>query len=285
MKKLLLWVMAVLLLITHGCKVSETEQEILPEQVGFEKVPEVLNGATIAGLRFPDGTISNYVTRGEVAFDFPTGWRLIDYNFGEGTYSYVKTYTCTSKCSGGCDVIYISDNVGCSSCPENDPQSCTGKWGADNEQIIVPFADVDKALQGEKLVFVNFGVGINKVDNDSEVKELKPLPNYLLNIPEVQALYKEFIMREAQISSFNDELFSSDDRILQPVMVNFLGFGCYLNIPVKKENAKLETRDPNCSCSSGQSGCTLEEITKGFIHIGWKCTTGGCTSCTMGNIQ
>lgn len=270
-----------LLFIFYTCKKTDVDRSPTPEELGFQKVPVVLNNFTIAGLKIPDGTTTKYLSDSEIEFRFPDGWKLIELDLEKNVYNFYKEYSCT--CTGtGCDVIAIGDDVGCSSCTKE----CTGKWKG-SSSTMKPIINSDANDDEYFLGFVNFNLGIRKVEKE-ELSALPAFPEHLLNVPEINTLYETFIKEQLKTEKYNPANFTDNRYVLVPHPVNFLGFATFLNIPVKKEEGALMLRymaKPKCNCDVGSSGCTLKEIeTIIGTHVGWKCEKGSCTTCTMSGI-
>ena len=247
-----------------------------------------MGGFQIGNLIMPEGTHALPSTnRSRLSFTLPEGVIYVANNGGTLGIAKDGTYTCTSDCSGGCDVMSIGENVFCSACPEGSTESCLGKWG-DKEEI----EEIQQSFligDGNNGGFIDLNQGITFASEiPTENRFTEPAWDVLIKTPQVAQAFSEFYggLWPNGTPDFNRAKLA---------VVNV--FGTYVRLYVPASMATSARLGPSiamanevsCGCSSGTGGCTQEDITKGegeeAIKIGDKCIAGGCVSCTMSGIQ
>lgn len=257
---------------------SNSQKELLLDT----KIPTDMEGIRFGSITLPKGTKSKISENGSrLDFKLPKNYIYVatDVN-GKAFFADSGSYTCTSTCSDGCDVVKLGDVVGCSACPEGSTAPCTGKRGK-------------KTIEGKKSSYshqigegkngglINLGNGISFINFSSKRKKLgENLPNFdvMIKLPKFKSEFDIFFDK-----IWNGALPNTKNS--KEVLVDFYGQTISILIPIKTyNNSRAEFVDGDkisCSCSSGSSGCTLKKIKKGLITVGHSCVAGSCTSCTM----
>ncbi|MFY0687525.1 MAG: hypothetical protein JXQ90_10195 [Cyclobacteriaceae bacterium] len=257
-------------LTCYACKKdSDPKKE---ELISFEtQIPEDFAGYDVGGYLTPEGTTAKLSqSGGRLEFHFREGLMRIGLNQnGRFVSSGGGTYTCTSDCSSGCDVVSMGGEVGCSSCPKGETAACTGSWsGDDPEQFIKEGAGFIDLYQGISL--------IDKPDFES-METLTSAPwDVMIQVDGVQEQLDQFIL-----DLWGDQ--EIGEVATQNVLVNLFGTKGYLKVPAETA-ARINAieGEPSCNCSSGSNDCTLEEIeTEAKVMVGYRCISSSCTSCDM----
>ena len=265
------WLLALAVLIA-GCTTDDTAQltEELQDQLQDTSIPTDLGGMNYGGVELPKGTLSSISDGGStLTFTLPKGIVYAALSSGSVSMASDGSYTCTSTCSGGCNVVKFGSEVGCSSCPKESTETCTGQHGRSE------FAIGDG--EGGGLIDLNAGVSfVNAADANLQLEG--PSWEVLMNIPEVAKKFEQF----------HDELWGQEEPGVtnsDQALVNVFGTFIRMYIPKKLKDSgardAVVAADVTCSCSSGSEGCTHEDVKKGLIKVGDRCVAGGCTSCTM----
>ncbi|MGB3463962.1 MAG: hypothetical protein WBA74_01775, partial [Cyclobacteriaceae bacterium] len=185
-------------------------------------------------------------------------------------------YTCTSKCSGGCDVVKLGKDIGCNACPENSTEKCIGQSSKSSYSTIG---------EGKGGGFVDLSGDIAFVQVGEESVNDYTLPDWdvMMQHPAISAKFEKFV----------NDLWGGKEiqqKSAELALVNVYGTYIRLYVPSNLKEAKPALRtvagdEVTCSCSSEQNGCDHEDITigKGLLSkkVGDKCVAGDCTSCTM----
>jgi hypothetical protein len=297
MKKLQLIALAFAISVSgfYGC--GQPEQSPKPQQnVWAEqfKIPAVLNGATIDGLRVPDGTETIIEDEGAtVRLRYPEGIRFI--NSQEYSLDFQSklddgggTYTCTGACSVGCDVFYVQGAFACSQC--SNGSACTGRGSRSSE------------AGG----FVDTKAGISFIRTKEQLQKLEKqhlqTPNDLFKFDYVKHAMHQLNM-DVHGEPDPTQAIARNPSLYKHVAVNIFGAVVDYTVPVKyldseTKRLSLDVQSSNrlssplsttqvflleetgggfsCACSSGGSGCTAES---GFGYK--KCNSGVCVSCSM----
>lgn len=232
-------------------------------------LPKVLTDTYFGGYRLPDGTTTSLNEKGGVNFNFPAGVFFFGIDSkGEIVRASSSCYSCSSTCTEGCDVVKLGNDIGCNRCEPPSTETCEGK-PCESDQIV--------GLEGGG--FVNFNSGIKFINNkqaDELEKLASPTIEVLMQIPEVneklEAFYRNVWKEEVPGEGNYDE-----------VLVNLFGSVATFYVPKSDSNeeSRLKSEEISCNCTSGSTGCTLEEIKKFGTVIGHKCTAGSCTTCQM----
>ena len=238
-------------------------------------IPKDMGGLKYGGLTLPDGTTSNLSqNNSKLSMKLPKGVVFAALVHDEVISSEEGGYTCTSDCSGGCDVVKLGGEIGCSACPKESPQVCTGQHdtGADS----FPF--------GRGGGFIDLRQGISFVETINPDDQLDgPSWDVLLKHPDVEKNFERFF----QSLWLEDSPKAQNSKL---AVVNVYGTFIRMYVPKNMEensriaNAILSGERVTCKCSSDESGCVYQEITtSGWpkIKIGDRCVAGSCKSCTM----
>lgn len=240
-------------------------------------LPEViLNDVSIGGVALPIGTTVEKVSEGKVNFVYPNGIFEIRKDGDNGvSYHSKKSYTCTGDCETGCDVIYFDGTFGCSACSPST-ETCSGKAGGGNE---------NSRIEESFIEFLDVNAPITLLSSAKGLTKLSCLPKGILDLEGVNQKLESFYQ-----DNFNEGFILSDDLDrntddygLAPL--NVFGYAMMAVVPKAKSSISirevLQKTDVSCSCGSGNAGCILKKIKKGFVVVGYKCQAAGCTSCTM----
>ena len=242
-------------------------------------IPEKFEGFAVGGYITPTGTTAKVKRTGNrsvMTFEFRDGLIRVGRNVnGDVVAQFGGTYTCTSNCGWGCDVVNFGGDVGCSSCKDEKGKittgTCTGTHSEDDSERLIyddsGFIDLNKGIS----------IILNSEEMDDENFISIPTWKVMSQIPEVSSELTRFMTAmwgETEITTSNSK----------SAVVNFFGAKAVLSIPADAiVNGRISSGTPSCSCDSGSSGCTLEEIRKFGVKVGYMCVRGGCTSCTMEN--
>ncbi|HET8860310.1 hypothetical protein [Marivirga sp.] len=259
-----------------ACNEEKIQNDSFLEENADINIPSDMGGINFKGVILPNGTKSEVSNDGStLTVKLPEGVFYIASLNGELISSKEGGYTCTSTCSGGCDVVKLGSEVGCSRCPEGSTEECVGK-DPDDEG----FYSIGEGTGGG---FINKNIGISFVKSGEDRIEHFQSPDWevLMQYPDFERAFNSFVKDlwpEGKVDRENADL----------VVVN--AFGTYLRMYVpssflssRTDNELISGGDVSCDCSSGESGCVYEEITTGPFNtkIGDKCVAGACESCTM----
>lgn len=266
-----------LLAVLVACNEEDTQNSPISEQSTNLKIPNDMGGIRFGGVVLPKGTKSEVSNDGSTLKVYlPEGILYVASLNNELIETDKGGYTCTSTCDGGCDVVKLGEDIGCTACPEGSTEACTGK----REDV-----GIYSIGQGSGGGFINLDQGISFVtSSDKKVGNFQtPDWDVLVQHPKV----------EKQLTSFINELWPEGDIDLNNsdlALVNVFGTYIRMNVPNGFANTRVANEiisgdDVSCDCSSGEGGCVHEEITIGAglfkKKIGDKCVAGGCESCTM----
>lgn len=279
---------------------SPKPQDALTEQF---KIPAILNGATVGGLRVPDGTKTIIEDEGAtVRLKYPEGIRFVNsqqYSLDfeskladDGGDDGGGTYTCTGACSVGCDVFYVQGSFACSQC--SNGSACTGK----------------ASRSSETGGFVDTGVGISFIRTKADLQKLEKqhlqTPDDLFKFEYVK---RTMLKLNAEVHGEADptQSIARNPSLYKHAAINMFGAIVDYTVPISylaSEAKRLSVEGQSaariasplslsqvflladdgdeggggfsCACSSGTTGCTAES---GFGYK--KCNSGACTSCSM----
>lgn len=261
---------------------QESAREDLPVTVdeNLLAIPENMGGLNFGGVILPEGTTSSVSSdKSTVTIRLPENFVYLARLNNELLLADEGGYTCTSTCSGGCDVVKLGKDIGCSACPEGSTEQCVGQSAKKSFNTIG---------QGSEGGFIDLSKGISFVRSGEEATYSHTLPTWdvIMMHPEVQKNFNNFI----------EELWPEGTRPAKSDKLARLNvYGTYIRvyIPADFEQrmasttlslADAEKVDCNCS-SSEEGGCDHEDVTIGSgilkKKIGDKCVAGACTSCTM----
>jgi hypothetical protein len=250
-------------LFIYSCQ--DSEEQIFQESDLIDQV-HIASGTDYMGdLRLPKGTEVKFVESG-FEWKLPKGWALVGYGpDNRVALAEAGGYTCTCSGDNGCDTIYgNSSGYGClqASCSG----SCTGSPDKETEQI-------------QQAGFVDFNQGISFIQNAGQLEGLYEVPDALLAIPEIQQAMRDFNVR---VYGNEEGILPAGDEGVY-TMLNFYGTKIAYLMPTEASKRLSDAREslisaegPDCSCSSGSSGCTLSQ-TSPYT----KCDGGTCTSCKL----
>ncbi|MEL7146652.1 MAG: hypothetical protein AAFO69_09815 [Bacteroidota bacterium] len=279
MKRLInLWmIVCITFLVLVACTTDDVnrEAEELLHQLQDTAVPSDLGGLHEGHLVLPKGTMSSLSADGStLIYTLPEEVHYIANENGELAMATMGSFTCTSKCSGGCDVVKFGEQLGCSACPEGSTDDCVGSRG------LAGFSVGD----GDGGGFINLQKGISFLTAaDMDMQQAEPIwtgPswNVLMSHPEIARSF----------NSFYEELWNGAEPDLeqaQLVLVSVFGTTVRLYVPSSLMTdgrlGIIAGEAVTCECSSGTTGCKHEDIKKGIIKVGDKCVAGNCTSCRM----
>jgi hypothetical protein len=274
-------------MIFFNCSNEETEKNLFDEslnkveQIVDTSIPSDMEGIIFGNIALPKGTTSKISENGSrLDFMLPENYLYIatDSN-GTAFFANRGSYTCTSTCTGGCDVVKLGDVVGCSSCPEGSTATCVGQHGVPTVENRSDYSHL--IGDGNNGGLINVESGINFITNISKRSTLNEnIPNFdiLMRHPKIKTEFDKFFDK-----IWNDNLPNKDNSI--SVLMEVYGKTISILIPVEtyqSSNIQFINGDAvTCNCSSGSTGCTLQNIKKGFIVVGQTCVAGSCESCTM----
>lgn len=274
-------------LIFYACSNDSIDNEVTndalnkKEQIVDTSIPVDMEGIKFGSIILPKGTISEISQDGSrLDFKLPKNFVYVATDSsGRTFFADAGSYTCTSTCSGGCDVVRLGDVVGCSACPEGSTASCTGKRGEKSFEISSSYSHL--IGDGKNGGLINLEDGINFINHTSKRKVSNN------NIPSFDILTKHPQI-ESEFNEFFDNVWNNrlpNEKNSKEVLVNVYGQTISLLIPIETYQSSRELfvdgDDISCGCSSGSTGCTIKAIKKGFIVVGQSCIAGACTSCTM----
>jgi hypothetical protein len=282
MKKIkILSIITILILgvILYACSNDEISLKEIPSQeesLQDAKIPSDMGGLKFGNLTLPKGTISKISENGsKLDFKLPNGYTYIATDeSGKVFLANEGSYTCTSTCSGGCDVAKLGNNIGCSACPEGSAAPCTGKRGKTTKKKGLQIGDGFNGRIVEIKNSIKFLYKETLIQNKN-VKSIKF--DSLLNNFKIRNEFYNFVN-----SVWKGKIIS--DNNYKKVLANIYGTTIVMYVPKDyKQNSKvaLDGSNVSCNCNSGSSGCDLEGIFKGLFRIGDKCVAGSCNSCTM----
>jgi len=161
--------------------------------------------------------------------------------------------------------------VGCSSGTED----CTGKWvdGGSEEKL----GRENDLLQLEPITFF-INSNLKQIEKGYARNGLTDLPENFMLLPFVEKQYFEFLKNNYGIDDPDPKVISAFNSIEK---VNILGYNMVLKVPGNKSINSRSAEKPTCNCSSGSSGCTLKEIKKYGVVIGYQCEAGTCVTCNI----
>lgn len=283
LKFLPFFIILIVSLIFYACsneEVNLNEAHGQKQLLQDTKIPSDLEGIKFGSIILPKGTIAK-VSQDNSRLDFKLPKKYIymatDIN-GKAIFANSGSYTCTSICSGGCDVVRLGDVVGCSACPEGSSDSCTGNRGG---KKIENKSSYDHQIgEGKNGALINLENGINFLSSSSRRVSKENTPDFqtMMEFPKINSEFENFFEK-----IWNGK--SPNNRNSKEVLVDFYGQTISLLIPIETYNNSksqfVESGNISCNCSSGSSGCTLNKIKKGIITVGHSCSAGSCTSCTM----
>lgn len=251
------------------------------EQIVDISIPLDLEGVKFGSITLPKGTLSKISQDGSrLDFKLPKNFVYVATDSsGRSFLADVGSYTCTSSCSGGCDVVKLGEHVGCSACPEGSTASCTGQRGDTN--LGLKSAYPHQIGDGKNGSLINLEGGINFINSTSK----RSVSNN--NIPNIDIL-RQHPKIEAEFNEFFDNIWNNrlpNEKNSKEVLVNVYGQTISLLIPAETYKSSAQTfidgDDISCSCSSGSTGCTKKPVKRGVLTVGQSCAAGACTSCTM----
>jgi len=265
--------------IFFACSNNEAQDTIFNDVSNIKNttIPLDMGGLKFGSIVLPKGTISKISQNGSrLDFKLPKNYIYAATDEkGQVFFADSGSYTCTSNCSGGCDVVKLGDVVGCSACPEGSTDPCTGKRGLNSFQ--------KNNLYSHQIGDGNNGGLINLESGISFITTKKKLNRYVPNL--------EVLTKHPKIKSEFDNFFNKIWKNKLPtkknskeVLVDVYGKTISLLIPIETyQSSKVQFIGGkiSCNCSSGSSGCTLKAIKKGFVTVGHTCVAGSCNSCTM----
>ena len=262
----LLFFMSILLIFS-------CEESIVDEQdLGLNT--EDFSNLYYNNLKLPEGTVGIYsADRSSVRLELPDNIKYIANNDNSFIITSSGSYTCTSKCSPGCDVVKLGDDIGCSACPKTSKEDCIGSHGKTTSGNLIG--------DGEGGGFIDLDLGITFSQKSDILNQLDaPQWDVLIKHPEVNKKFEEFY------SSYWPSGIP-DYKNSKSIVVNIYGVHVKLLMPSNLDyRADTVSGDEvTCACNSGTEGCIHEEINVkiGFINkkVGDKCVAGACTSCKM----
>lgn len=263
--------------ILISCSEEAPVQTPIGERNPLLQIPADMGGINFGGVVLPNGTTSEVSEDGSTLnVKLPEGIIYIASFNNELLAADEGGYTCTSTCAGGCDVVKLGDNVGCSACPEGSTASCVGKH--ENSGLY-------GIGQGSGGGFIDLSQGISFVTPDDEKlgNFQSPVWEVLIQYPEVQEKLLAFVNE-----LWPDETINYDKSKL--VLTNVYGTYVRMHVPNSLMNARAENEliagdEVSCDCTSGGTGCVHEEVRAGVgslsKKIGDKCVAGACESCSM----
>jgi len=244
------------------------------------KIPTDMGGLKYGNLVLPKGTISKVSKNGSrLDFKLPKNYIYAATDKeGKVFFAITGSYTCSSTCSGGCNVVKLGDVVGCSACPPGSTEPCTGSRGKSLQKNGLSTHQIGNGYNGG-LINLNYGISfVSNTSNKRVQKGKSPNFNILIAYPKIKSEFDLFLK-----NIWNNKSPSLKDS--KEVLVNVYGKVISLYIPIKMyKNSKdqfVSGSKISCNCSSGSSGCTLKPIKKGLFTVGHTCVAGSCTSCTM----
>lgn len=268
-----------------ACSNDEAENNILNEVSSKKqlkqdtKIPLDMGGIKFGNLVLPKGTISKISQNGSrLDFKLPKNYIYVATDAtGKVFFADTGSYTCTSTCSGGCDVAKIGENIGCTACPEGSTASCIGKRGR-SKSTKINKNQIGDGFNG-RIVETTKSIHLIYKNKKIETKNIKPFKfDSLLNNSKIK---KEFY-------SFIDNIWKGktiSKNNFKKVLASVYGTTIVMYVPVDYiQNSKVMLADGSnvsCNCDDGNSGCVLEGIFKGPFRIGDKCVAGSCNACTM----
>ncbi|MEO9870775.1 hypothetical protein [Ekhidna sp.] len=270
------YILILITLICFACSEDKAHSPVINSEVFDTKIPADMGGINFGGVVLPKGTRSELSEDGSsLKVYLPEGIVYIAQDLNGDTGDADEGgYTCTSTCSGGCDVVKLGDEVGCSRCPEESTEKCVGKSSDDDEGI---FPALGAGIGGG---FIDLNSGISFVLKNDKKPSLRA--------PEWEVLIKHPKVSE-ELDSFINEIWGDTDINIETSEVVVVSiFGTYISLKVpegftsaRTENEIIGGDEVSCDCTSGVGGCTYEAIKKFGATIGHKCIAGGCESCTM----
>jgi len=261
MKKLIIYTILLVGLSVFSCSRVNEEEKTLENQVSL--LPQDLTGLKIFGIELPKGTTLFDSNKSLIRFRLPKNYIYGGVTkTGEYFYSRIGSYTCTSVCTDGCDVVAIGEDIGCSACSDNN--QCVGKR---NEETL------EKGFgEGIRGGIIDLSKGIKFIEKqDHEIVNSVDL-DILMNNPTVKDELNRFLLKYSSLSE------SQKNKKL--VLVDFYGQKISLFVDSSMNMAGKIGGEPTCNCDQGE-GCALEEIKGVFGPLGYKCISGNCIACTM----
>jgi len=244
------------------------------DELDQKLVSEDFSNVQYGDLILPEGTVGTYsADKSSVKILLPKNIKYIANQGNTTITAFGGEYTCTSTCSGGCDVVLFGGNVGCTACPEGSSDECVGKHT--KKKTIEDNFQIGDGTGGG---FINLDKGIT-FSQKSDIEHQLDAPDWdvLINHPIVNKKFDEFY-RSYWPSG------EPDVKNSKSIVVNVFGANVKLFMPLQMDNRNvpvIEGDDVTCKCSSGSSGCTYKAVKKGIIKVGDSCVSGACTSCTM----
>lgn len=273
----------------YACSNNDAKSVILDEIANQKElfqdttIPSDMGGLKFGSLLLPKGTISKISQNGSrLDFKLPENYVYAAKDAtGKVFFAIEGSYTCTSTCSGGCDVLKLGDNIGCSACPAGSTEPCVGQRGKRNVQKSDKYSH--QIGDGNDGGLINLKNGISFITtrtarNKRILPENTPNFEFLTKHPKIKAEFDLFFneMWDGELPNENNS---------KPVLVNFYGKVISLLIPIEiyqtSEIQFIAGDTISCSCSSDTGACILKPIKKTFVIIGYTCVAGDCTSCTM----
>lgn len=276
-KILFVALISVACLLTFACS-SNTDNIILNEDLIAEiDIPTDMEGLKFGSIILPKETISKISENGSrLDFTLPKNYVYIAVNgTGEIIFANKGTYTCTSTCNGGCNVVKLGDYIGCSACPQNTTKECVGRF----TEIVVDKGEnyFNQIGDGNNGVLINLEKGINFVTKETNSDALnKNVLDFdvIMKHPRIEAEFNNKLWKDKKPNSENSKESLVD--VFGKVISLFIPLEMYYNSEIPFVHGK-----PSCNCDSGSSGCKLEAIKKALVVIGHTCVSGECKSCTM----
>ena len=285
-KLLLLFIISIIGIISYACINDKVEENVVDgvsnleiEQYRETKIPTDMGGIKFGSLVLPKGTISTISQNGSrLDFKLPKNYiYAATDNTGKAFFTHEGSYTCTSTCSGGCDVVKFGNEIGCSACPEGNSDPCVGERGKNMQKN---GAIEHQIGYGQNGGIINLEYGISFITHQSKKTKNENSPNFdvLISHPKIKMEFDLFLNK-----IWGDK--TPNLKNAKEVLVDVYGEIISLYIPLEMHKNStfqfINAAKISCKCSSGDSGCKLEPIKKGIMTIGQSCKAGSCTSCTM----
>ncbi len=250
------------------------------------KLPEIIEKGSILlwqGVPLPENTTIVKTKVGNTngaKFVFPKGIKAViqkpDNSLSLEDYD---CYSCTSDCQTGCDVVKLGDAVGCSKCDDSTPKTCTGK-SCLSVGNITGFIDTNTEI-----------TFIKKGDKNKMATLASPSWEILAKLPAVQNALETLNLKYYGTKNPSQAVENKDRK---GYLIDLFGSPAIYYIPTTYFKSLPQSRveefdeleeagvvDVTCKCESGTTGCVKEKIKSMAVTIGYKCTSGVCTTCKM----
>src|SRR5690625_4761248 len=176
---------------------SNTDNIILNEELITTEIdiPTDIEGLKFGSIILPKETMSKITENGSrLDITLPENYVYIavDSN-GEAIFANKGSYTCTSTCYGGCNVVKLGDHIGCSACPQNTTEECVGKF----TEIIVDKGNnySNQIGDGNNGELINLDKGINFVSKETNNDDLNQISldfDVIMKHPRIGAEFNKF---------------------------------------------------------------------------------------------